>query len=211
VNKKALPIVVIIILLLLVGGWYSLSQKKTSNLKFNGSNTNNEKSISTNLKDLFAKGVAQSCTYSSDAGSGKVYVAGGSMRGDFETKVEGKNMTSHMIVKDNTSYIWTDDQKTGLSMAFDPNTIDTSDSGNTQVQGQAADMTANYDYKCGAWVVDSSQFTPPADVTFSSFDIPTSDNQTSPQEGGGSSSQCSYCNALTGDDKTQCLTALKCN
>lgn len=219
-NKKTLPVIIGVVLLLLVGGWYFytkgglLTQKKTVS---NSDTPNNDQQVesSTNLKDLLTKGVSQTCTYSSDGGSGKIYVAGGVMRGDFETKVDTKMMKSHVIVKDNTSYVWTDDSKTGFKMAFDPNSVDTSVKNDTPTQNQAADLSANYDYKCSVWIKDASQFAPPTDVTFSSFEIPTTSGQTAPGASGAAgsdnSSQCSYCNALSGDDKTQCLTALKCN
>lgn len=212
-DKKKLPIIIVIILLLLVGGWYFLTQKKTSGSESNKNNdTNKEESISTNLKDLFLKGTAQTCRFSSDEGKGVVYVSAGNMRGDFETNVEERLMKSHMIVKDNKSYIWTDDEKTGLSMAFDPNTVSQQNPSNPTTQSEAADLTANYDYKCSAWITDNSKFTPPTDITFSSFDIPKTNTQVAPQQGDSTgSSQCSYCNALTGDDKAQCLKALNCN
>jgi hypothetical protein len=214
-NKKVL-VILAAVLLLLAGGWYFMSNKSGVETSTDGNATVNQDSGSTSLKDLLTKGKAQTCTYSAEGGSGKVYVSGEKMRGDFETKVEAKTMTSHMIVKDNTSYVWTDDQKTGFKMTFDPKSVDTSVSSDTSVSNQAADLNANYDYKCSAWKEDSSQFALPSGVTFTSFDIPVTGTQTAPQQGGasgssGSSQQCSYCNALTGSDKAECLQALKCN
>ncbi len=167
------------------------------------------------LKDLLTKGLAQTCTYSTDAGGGTIYVSGGKVRGDFETAVEGKSMKSHMIVVDNTSYIWTDDQKTGFKMSFDPNSVSTTGTANTSTSTQGGiDPAANYNYKCSAWITDSAQFDLPKGVTFTSFAAPAvTGGSGAPAQpaGSGSSQQCAYCNALSGNDKTQCLKALNCN
>lgn len=212
VNKKVL-IAVVIILLLLLGAWFFMTKKSPQTSSDQSSNTTNETS-STSLKDLLTKGIAQSCTFSSDNSNGSVYVSGGSVRGDFDTTVNGKLTKSHMVVKGNASYIWTDDQTTGFKMAFDPNSVDANTSKNSTATNTGIDPAANNNYKCSAWIADSSKFELPTSVTFTSFEVPTGVNQTSPQgssSGSTTSSQCSYCNTLTGDDKTQCLTALKCN
>ncbi len=186
-----------------------MSRKSSTTGPGTTNNTNSGESSTSNLKDLLTKGLAQTCTYSAEGGSGKVYVAGGKVRGDFDTAAEGKTLKSHMIVKDNTSYIWTDDQKTGFKMSFDPNSIDTSATADTSVTGQTANLNANYNYKCSTWLEDSSQFNLPSGVTFSSFEVPSAPSGGS--SGSAPSSSCSYCNALSGDDKVQCLKALNCN
>lgn len=195
-NKKVL-IVIGIVLLLLVGGYFYINSKK-------GTGTINEEqpSAATSLKNLIAKGVAQSCTYSTEGTNGSVYVSGGAVRGDFETTVDKVVTKSHMIVKDNTSYIWTDGQTAGFKMSFDPNATPAGTSG---ASNESFDASANMNYKCKTWIVDNSKFALPTGVTFSTFAIPSTGATT------GTSSQCSYCNNLSGDDKTQCLTALKCN
>lgn len=193
-NKKVL-IVIGAVLLLLVGGYLYMNSRK-------GTGTSNEEqpSAATSLKNLIAKGVAQNCTYSTEQTSGSVYVSGGAVRGDFETTVDKVVTKSHMIVKDNTSYIWSDGQTTGFKMSFDPNATPAGGETSSKSDGNF-DISADMNYKCSTWIVDGSKFALPAGVTFSAFEIPTTDS---------SSSQCSYCNSLSGDDKTQCLTALKC-
>ena len=109
-----------------------------------------------------------------------------------------------MIIDGNTSYIWSDDSKSGIKMTFDASATP-SGSAATSPAG-SFDATANMNYKCGVWVADSSMFTLPVGVQFMTFGTETG---VTPGTGTGAS-QCSYCDSLTGDSKTQCLTALKC-
>jgi hypothetical protein len=200
-DKKVILIVVVLILLL-VGGYFIMKGKSKAP---STTGTSQEESSPSSLKDLISKGIAQSCTYSNEGSSGKFYVSGSKVRGDFETTVEGNVTKSHMIIDGNTSYIWSDGQKSGIKMTFDSSATP-SGSAATSPAG-SFDTAANMNYKCSVWVVDSSVFTLPVGVTFMTFGTPTG---VSP-ETGSNSSQCSYCESLTGDSKTQCLTALKCN
>jgi hypothetical protein len=212
VNKKVLAIIVVVLLLLL-GGWYLMNSNKAGTP---GSTATESQGGMKSLKDLLSSGVAQKCTYSStdeESGTseGTSYVSGGKVRADFSTTVSGKTTISHMITDGKTSYIWTDGEKSGFKMTV-PDATPTSaktDTSNTPVSSEA-DLNQKVDYKCSAWVVDNSYFTPPTTVTFSDFSQMV--NPAAPAgSGSSSSSQCSYCNSLSGDDKTQCLTALKCN
>jgi uncharacterized protein YxeA len=209
VNKKVLPIIVVVLLLLL-GGWYFMNSRKTGTP---GSSITESQGGMKSLKDLLSSGVAQKCTYSSTDESGTnegvSYISGGKVRGDFSTTISGKVTKSHMITDGKTSYIWTDGEKDGFKMTI-PDATPTSaktDTSDSEVSTEA-DLDQKMDYKCSAWVVDNSYFTPPTSVTFSDFSQMI--NPVAPQQG-DTSSQCSYCNGLSGDDKTQCLTALKCN
>ena len=163
------------------------------------SNGEEQSNSPTSLKDLLSKGISQSCTFKTDGSTGTIYMSGGKIRGDFDATVEGQIMKSHMIVDSNTSYIWSDGSKTGIKMSFDPN-ASTATNG-TETQSGSFDVSAQMDYKCGVWITDASMFALPAGISFTSFDAPTT----------GESSQCSYCDSLTGDSKSQCLSALKCN
>lgn len=201
-NKKVITVIVIILVLLL-GGYFFMAKGKNG-----GSGTGPQTSTAaSSLKDLISKGIAQSCTFSSEGNKGKVYVAGGKMRGDFESVTDGKTVTNHMIVDNNTSYIWMDGEKTGFKMSFDPSTTKTEGSTTSPASG-AFDAGADMNYKCGAWITDGSMFTPPASVTFTSFAVPSAVPATTGS--GSSASQCSYCTALTGDDKVQCMSAFNC-
>lgn len=217
-NKK-LIIIVVAVLVLLGGGYYVYSSQKGS--AGTGSNTSGGKQNAvSSLKDLIAKNIAQSCTYDSTEGGvenkGTMYMAGGKVRGDFESKMaDGKTTKSHMIVDGNTSYIWSDDSNMGFKSTFDNKATaapGVKDSG-TPAETGSFDANAGMDYKCSPWSADASKFALPANVTFQSFDIP-SQPKTSTEPGASgdksNSSQCSYCNALTGDDQVQCKAALNC-
>jgi hypothetical protein len=208
-NKKVLMIAVVI-LLLLAGGWYYMTSKKTDmTVSTQNPTGTTQPSTVSNLRDLISKGIAQNCTFNTEKTAGSVYVNGKSVRGDFDTTIDNAVMKSHMIVKDNTSYIWTDGKGAGIKMSFDPSATPAATSSSSGTSGGSFDPSVNMNYKCSVWIADNSKFDLPAGVTFSTFSIPS---QAAPAKGTtGSSSQCSYCNALSGDDKTQCLKAMSCN
>lgn len=202
-SKKAL--VVIVIILLLGVGYFFMKKDGSSSTTGTSSMTSNSNKPSS-LKDLISKGIAQTCTYSNEDGKGTFYVSGGKTRGDFETTASGVTTKGHMLVDGGTSYIWMDGQKTGFKSTFD--TSDTPQASNNPSVSQAFDADANINYDCKPGVVDSSLFTAPKDVEFMSFDSLT---KPASGDGTGTSSSCSYCNNLTGEDKTQCMVALKCS
>lgn len=208
-NKKVLMIAVVI-LLLLAGGWYYMSSKKTGSPLSLGTGGGEQQSAATNLRELIGKGIAQTCTFTSDESKGVVYMNGGKVRQDFEITLDNEVMKSHVIVMDNTMYNWSDGQKTGIKVAFDPKATPVAVESPSAGSSGKFDASTDMDYKCGVWLPDSSKFALPTDVTFTSFDIPT---QATPAKGtsGSSPSQCAYCDVLTGDDKTQCLKAMNCN
>lgn len=161
------------------------------------------------LKDLITKGTAMSCAFTEENTQGNLYIAGGKVRGDFESTENGTTTKSHIIDMDNTSYIWMEGQKTGFKTSFNPSA--TSAPGATAEPSTGAntgfDANKSMDYKCGSWSVDNSFFTLPSGVTFSDMSslAPKIEPNTS-----SNSNQCSYCNNLNGDAKTQCLAALNC-
>lgn len=197
-NKKIL-VIVVAALILLGGGFFFLNSKKSIQLP-------GVTSGASSLKDLIMKGIPQSCTFSGEGNEGSVFVSGKKVRGDFNTTTEGKMTTSHMIIDGNTSYMWMDDQKEGFKMSFDTSAENATPAPGETTSGESFDANANMDYKCSPWLEDSSKFALPSGVTFTSFAIPSAQ----PGASGSDSSQCSYCDSLTGDSQSQCLTALNC-
>lgn len=198
--KKKVIVILVIVALAVLAYFFLVAKRPAVAPAINPSgNTEEESSSPTSLKDLLSKGIAQSCTFKSEGSTGTIYMSGGKVRGDFDATVEGQTMKSHMILESNTSYIWSDGSKTGIKMSFDPDA--TTPSATTGTQSGGFDASTQMNYKCGAWIPDASFFTLPAGVSFTSFDAPTT----------GTNSQCSYCDSLSGDSKSQCLTALKCN
>ena len=157
-----------------------------------------------NLKDLISKGIAQSCTFSSDKSQGTVYMSGGKARADVDTMVGSVSTKAHMIISGGMMYLWTDGRKVGMKMSYNVNVTPAPSTAPSAGASGTLDANASMNYKCGVWLADASMFAPPADVSFGTFAMPTSGSSST-------SSLCSNCNNLTGNDKTQCLAALKCN
>ena len=175
-NKKLL--IAVAVVLLLGGGYYFVKgQKGGTSLRPGSAGQAGETSSGLkSLKELIAAGIAQKCAFSttdeSGVTEGTTYVAGGKMRGDFTNTYSGKTTKSHMIADGNTNYIWTDGEKTGFKTTFEQ--TEEAETGDAPVSQEAtsqggADLNAKVDYKCSAWITDSSQFTPPSNVSFTDF------------------------------------------
>jgi Tfp pilus assembly protein PilX len=217
-NKKI--VTVIVVLLVLAIGAYGVYRvvkhfKRTSSPT---SETEVQPSGSaetpSSLRDLIAKGISQSCTYSTDKSQGMIYLGDGKIRGDFNVTTvdaDGQSQTtsSHMIIMNNTNYLWTEASSTGIKMSFDQNATPAPITSNTPTN--SFDANALNNYKCSPWVIDQSLFTLPAGVNFRSFNLPSPAAVGSGAPSTGTnSSQCSYCDSLSGDSKAQCLSALNC-
>ena len=221
-NKKIITVTGIIILLLVIGAAAFLMSAKNKpgtqpdEKKVTDTQEQNETNSGglTSLKNLLMAGVSQTCTYSDTANSvnitGTTYISGGKVRSDFSSIAEGKTTIGHNIYDGKTSYVWMDESTTGIMMEIDAS----AEKSDSQTQ-EGLDINKTIDYKCQVWVPDQSLFTPPADVKFSSFSIPTisADSVMGTNDTGtpNTASLCDSCNALTGEQKTQCLTALKCD
>lgn len=225
-NKTVLIVVAIVILLLLGGGAYVAMSKKTSPGDSNNANPQTgvntyaqptSSSVQKSLKDLLLAGATEKCTYtdklSSADISGTTYVSGGKVRTDYTTTTSETTVAGHMIVDGTTSYVWTDGQQTGFMMKFDPGK--TAPTGGAGERQQSVDPNKTMNYNCTVWALDNSVFTPPTEVKFtdySSIMIPPKGNgNTTTPSASDNSQACSACNYLSGDQKTQCLTSLKCN
>jgi hypothetical protein len=205
-NKKAIIALVLVLLALLFGYFFLNKNSKVSNQSKTSTQVS---SGSKSIKDLLSGGVSQKCTFKSDSSEGTVYTGSSKMRGDFTVTASGQKIVNHMIVDGNTSYMWVDGQKTGYKMSFDMTSDTSISSSPSSASTSEVDTNTKMDYDCSAWIIDSSVFVTPSDVKFTEFSVPTS----APASGGsssGNSSQCSYCNNLTGDSKSQCLAALNC-
>lgn len=172
-------------------------------------------SQSTSLKGLLAMGGSQKCTFTNSTAnsesSGTVYVANGQMRGDFTSTSQGKVFQSHMIVKDATSYMWSDAMPQGIKMSFDSMSSNSS-------QQSGVDPNAQSSYSCSAWSADASLFVTPAGITFQELSamVPAAGAGNGGSTTGsttvtGSASQCGACDAApNAQAKAQCRLALHC-
>jgi len=214
-NKNIIIGIIIVILLLVGGGAFIMSTRTkpvTAPTTTSVTETNKVQETSQttpkSLKELLSAGAPQKCSFKDVSNNvdmeGVSYIASGKIRGDFSTTTEGKSSTGHTIFDGKTSYVWMDGITTGFKMEIDPSVTSAPESG-TQ---QGLDLNKAIDFSCDTWLPDQSLFNPPESVTFTSFSAPTSSagNPT-----GGNQNLCASCNSLTGEQKTQCLTALKCN
>ena len=216
-NKTVIAVLVILALIILGGGaYFALGKKGGPGPKGNaaGSQGHQESSSPKTLKDLLTSGVSQKCIFTNTTEDGSttmegiVYASGGKIRGDFTSKTKEKTLVTHVVVEGKTNYMWMDDEK-GYKITVDENAA--SSSTGDQQTNTTVDMNKSFDYQCSPWVVNDSLFGVPTNISFtdmSAFANPSQAPTTSGSE--GSSSQCSACNSLTGENKTQCLTVLKC-
>jgi len=211
-NKILLAIGALILVIILGGAAFIMSKNSSkapvsTQVMQKEKPASNQKSLKS-LKDLIASGQAQKCTFKDKSASvnveGTTYVANGKMRGDSNSAVGGKNMMMHMIVSDRTSYTWMEGQTTGYKMVFDPAKM----AAPTGSQ-QSVDVNKVIDYNCSNWTVDSSVFTPPANVKFSELGGMMAPSGVT--TGTSVQDKCSVCDTLPADAKAQCRTSLKCN
>lgn len=204
---------VIVVLLILAGAFYVLGKSKKTQTETPASQATEapESEQSGSIKSLLSMGKNVACDVSYDMDqnktSGKVYVSGGKMSGDFSiTTADGKTMDTHMIQDETYIYSWSSIAPQGTKMK-----IEAADASPTAApSGQPASLNVDQQvkYKCSPWSVDSSKFTPPSNVQFMDISAVTKTPavQTQPQSGGNSSS--SYCDQLTDPQaKAACVAA----
>ena len=217
-NKKLGVIIVIIVLLLLGGGAYVMMSKSksaqppTATTPQPTETTTTASQVRGTLKGLLTSALPQTCSFTNDTGaSGSVYVSGGKMRGDFTATNQGKTFSGHMIIDSGYSYLWSDAMPRGMKIAMS----DVQPTG-TATNNQSMDVNQTVSYSCKPWVPDSSMFTLPANVTFTTFTMPkgvgTTGAMTPPSSAGAPSSACAACDNLpAGPAQTACKTQLNCN
>lgn len=103
--------------------------------------------------------------------SGTVYIAGGKMRGDFSSvpPVGGKTIESHMIIVDDTTYVWSPE---GMGYGMKMHVPEASDAAvnTTPSSDGAPNWDAAYDYHCSSWTADSAKFALPTGVEFTDME-----------------------------------------
>jgi hypothetical protein len=201
VNKKFLPLAVVgVVLLLGLGAFAVLNMNKGA---LPGSVSEKVSSGQNSIKDLLSSGSSQECTFKDNesGNEGIVYVAGGKMKGNFTTNVEGQSAVSNVIVNENVMYSWMEGQTTGYRFAFDPEDVEEA---RQEAEQGSVNLNEEVDMSCKPWMGGSNEFDPPSDVNFQEFSVPTSGAQMP------NASNCSACDYLSGESKTQCLQALNC-
>jgi len=227
-NKVIIGVLVVITLILAGAGvtWFknSTAPKSNTNASTESMSTPEaQASVSSDtrvaLKDLFSSSKSQQCTFSdsSSGSSGTVYMSNGKMRGDFSTTSSGQTMLSHMIVENDTSYVWTDASDQGVKLSYEKATQLTS--ATASAQAGSATMPISLDqkvsYQCSAWSVDPSLLTLPTTVKFNDFSslipqIKASGNASGAAAVDTKSAACQACDQLSGSPREQCRKALSC-
>lgn len=208
--NKHVSVIMVLASALLVGGCTLFGAPPTKNSEPTPTPVASEKK---SLKDLFAAGISQKCTFSSNEGGanaqGTVYATSGKSRGDFSSVISGQTINSHMIVDGNTSYVWMDGQKQGFISTFDATASEITPGASGETG--KVDVNQQADYQCDTWTPDNSMFQRPDGVEFVDMSALIAPSTMPGAKGaGGNSAQCAACNSLTGDSKTQCLSALNC-
>lgn len=159
------------------------------------------------IKSLIGLGKSLTCdvTYPTSDGqvNGTVYVADDKrMRGDFViTTKENKQMDSHMIQDAGLGYFWSSQAPQGTKMKIEEN-VPTPTPGTSQ----NVDVNSEVQYKCSDWSVDSSKFTPPANIQF--MDMTQSMQQMQNQADKAKENTKSVCDQITDPQaKAACLSA----
>jgi hypothetical protein len=120
------------------------------------------------LHDLISSGATQTCTFSiaatatSSGLSGTIYMASGSMSGDFvKTSTAGKATSAHMIVANGEDYLWSDALSRGIKMPWSA-----ANSAELASKYGSIDIGQPTAYTCASWTPDQSKFTLPAAIQF---------------------------------------------
>ncbi|MBI5139742.1 hypothetical protein HZA26_03995 [Candidatus Nomurabacteria bacterium] len=93
---------------------------------------------------------------------GTTYISGGMIRGEYNTKVQGVDMASTMIIRDGYTYSWTSMLP---NSGFKIKNEVSSDAGGSMsgVYGYGEQIG---DYNCEVWAADPSKFAIPKNVSF---------------------------------------------
>jgi len=158
----------IIVIIIIAGAGFFLLKKpaQTPQESTTVQPTQQEKSqTKDSIKNLLASGKNQTCTIKYPAGEqmaeGTVYVSGKNLRGDFTMTSEGKTFDSHMIQDESYLYSWSSLAPQGVKMK-----IAELEKVQASPTAESVDLDQEVDINCSSWSVDSSKFTPPADVNF---------------------------------------------
>jgi hypothetical protein len=227
-RQAIIAVVVAAIIILGAGAAFLYSQnKKTAQPATTAAVTSPEPTknlAAMTLLDILNNKESAKCTfsYSGENGesSGTIYVAQQNARGNFDVVVKGKKTTSNMIKSGDTIYFWGNEMPMGVKMNIPVEELASKMQDNEQLKS-VIDPNQKIDYKCTAWTVDNSLFTPPTNIKFISMEgiVPTTSKTTTKNpsqapkvtgETSGNSEKCAICNQLTGEAKTTCLTQLNC-
>lgn len=213
-NNKMLWIVIAIVVVIILGGgayWFMSKQPQPSV----SNSTEASDDAPQSLKDLMATNRPMKCEFSNNNDVGIVYVANGKVRGDFTTSANGQTMQAHMITDSETSYTWIEGMKTGYKISISAAGQEATT--NTNVAQEQFNTDQKLDYRCDGWSADASIFILPSDVEFNDLSamMPTTGsvnvNTNAQGSAGAGAPNCSICDSIPSESRSECLTALGCN
>jgi hypothetical protein len=226
-NKKIFIIIAVAILVFFAGGIFIfLNRPKTNSQALIKKATTTTPAVTgkKSLSELMSSGGNLRCTYSQKETKSTVtlYLSGSKhMRTDTVSEIGDKPVQGHMIYDGKYSYQWFEENgKVAMGIKSSSENLNKASERNEQAMpnGLNAQQQANFialsqlnNVDCKPWTVDASKFALPTGVEFTDY-ASTMDKNTSisttPQT---PASPCSVCDNVTGDSKTQCKAALKCN
>lgn len=136
--------------------------------------------------------------------TGKIYISGQKMRGDFVAKVEGREVQSYTVSDGSYSYNWSSLTSQGVKVRTDK----TASSGS---KNEGADLDREMDVDCQEWSADNSKFEIPSAIQFIEAGSSQSGGVTPvlPNTSGSTPDPNSVCDNLTNTEaKAACKAAL---
>lgn len=118
------------------------------------------------VQDLLNRTGSWECTVASSAGgtttNGTAHIADGAIRGTFRSAIPqlgGMTITSNLLVREGYAYVWTSLYPQGTKVALANAPAESS-------ENNGISLSSAVSYTCTPWVVDTSLFTLPEGISF---------------------------------------------
>lgn len=206
-------IITLIILLALLGGGIAFFSKDSTEPIEESAMT--MESYSGNLKNLLSNEKNLTCTFSKEDEFGKmdgtVFVANNKFYGEFTlTTLENEEFKTNIIHDTEYNYTWGSSPAGDIAIKFknsDEEKLNTTDDD----ENNFFNPNEEIDYKCDAWSVDDSVFTPPSEIEFMNLSSQFMDIEDG-QQADGIDAKCDTCEMIPDEKaKAQCKVALQCS
>lgn len=174
------------------------------------------------MRSILSMGANLECTvsyqpeeYMAAQSEGTVFVSNNRMRGDSVVTIDGKEIVSSVIIRDDEMYSWSliDGEKYGMKISL-TELMNAQESDTAPDFREPVPIDSDVDYSCKQWKnIDNSIFEVPTDTIFKDYtDLVNTGMEygNSYSEEGGEANKCAVCEYLTGSDKSQCMTAFSC-
>ncbi len=160
---------VLLAVVVVVGGYFALrTAPQTANAPVESSDNANKKMA---FADFMKSGGTYKCTVNQSVNGvdtkGTTYLDNGMIRGEFSNKIQGYNIDVTFIVREGFTYTWTSMMpNTGFKSKVMMGSTSGSNAGTSGSYSFNAEQIGDYD--CQPWNADTSMFTIPANITFTS-------------------------------------------